>query len=115
MLTERTHNNMSNFFEDDGSVLAHIMLGIQNNGQSPKRHTEYCKNDGVITDKRVYVCPKCSRGWEFMLTSTGSQRTKTHVLYTSNVVKYGKQRKVCKSCLDRVCIKESKKPPYSGD
>ena len=113
-LIERMHNNMSNFFEDDGSVLAHVMLGIKNS-TPPKKHKEYSRKDGQVADNRIYVCPKCERGWEHLICSTGAERIKDTILYSTNIVKYKKQRKICKNCLPKVSIEKSKKPPYSGD
>jgi protein-arginine kinase activator protein McsA len=92
---------MSNYIpEDDGSVIGGIMAGYQNR-EPLKMHHKNQMRDGKTTDSKTYVCPKCYRAWENLVTSSGTTRCYDTVLYSTNITKYKKQRKLCKSCLEQ--------------
>ena len=91
--------------DDDGSVIAGVILGLYNSTSTePNKAGERVTNDGRVTDKRTFICPKCDRGWEFVLHSAGSGSYGGCVLYSKNITRYRKQRS--RNCIPRRCCKE---------
>ena len=92
---------MSNYIpKDDGSVIGMIITGHRQK-KPLKSHNRHQMRDGKTTDRKTYVCPKCYRAWENLVTSSGTTRCYDTVLYSTNITKYKKQRKLCKSCLEQ--------------
>tara|TARA_R100000781_G_scaffold106407_1_gene70435 strand:- start:310 stop:636 length:327 start_codon:yes stop_codon:yes gene_type:complete len=96
LVAKRVKENNLKWLDDDGSVLAGVILGLYNSSE-PNKANDRKINDGRVTDKRTFVCPKCDRGWEFVIHSTGSSYASC-ILYSKNIVKYKKQRKICRNC-----------------
>ena len=99
LVAKRVKENNFKYMDDDGSVIAGVILGLYNSTSTePNKAGERVTNDGRVTDKRTFICPKCDRGWEFVLHSAGSGSYGGCVLYSKNITRYKKQRKLCKNC-----------------
>ena len=95
---------MSNYkIKNSNSILADIMKGHSHSnykGQNSKSAwSKKDKKEGRHVDKNTFVCPVCDKGWEYALTSNGYTRKNT-LLYSQNILKYKKKRKICRLCKD---------------
>ncbi|GEM_PF-4610155 len=98
LVAKKVKENNLKYMDDDGSVIAGVILGLYCSSKEPKKEGERLTNDGRVTDKRTFICPKCDRGWEFVLHSAGSGSYSGCVLYSKNITRYKKQRKLCSNC-----------------
>ena len=71
-LHRKIKKNVLTYMNDDGSVLASVMLGNDFSMRGKNKFHNQNTSDGKITDKRQFVCPKCNRGWEYLLEVSGS-------------------------------------------
>lgn len=93
---------MSNYTpKDDGSVMGAIMTrSYKVIVPKKKEQRNFCSSDSRATDRMTFICPKCNRGWEFLITATGSNRPKHKItLYSKNITKFRKKRKICFNCV----------------
>ena len=84
---------MSNYTpKDDGSVMGAIMTrSYKVIVPKKKEQRNFCSSDSRA---------KCNRGWEFLITATGSNRPKHKItLYSKNITKFRKKRKICFNCV----------------
>ena len=70
---------MSNYTpKDDGSVMGAIMTrSYKVIVPKKKEQRNFCSSDSRATDKMTFICPKCNRGWEFLIKpskGTGTQK-----------------------------------------
>ena len=93
---------MSNYIpKDDGSVIGAIMTrAYKISVPEKKEQRNFRSSDSRATDRMTFVCPNCDRGWEFLITATGSHRPKHKItLYSTNITKFRKERKICFNCV----------------
>ena len=94
---------IANWIENDDSIMADVMLGRKEktnfSTQSPKYSKRHLRiHEARVADKNAFVCPECNRAWEYMLANSGTGQNKSITLYSKNIVKYKKQRKICNHC-----------------
>ena len=83
--------------ENNKSVMTDVMLGKREKTEFKPQTSRM--NEARVTDRNTYVCPKCNRAWEYLLANSGTGYNKGITLYSKNVSKYKKQRKICNTCI----------------
>jgi len=87
---------IADWIEIDNSVMADVMLGRKESTEFASQSSR--KHEARMADKNAFVCPECDRAWEYMLVNSGTGQNKSITLYSKNIVKYKKQRKICNHC-----------------
>ena len=85
---------MSMKIDDDGSVLAAVMLGITS--KVARSDISRKNNMDKKADRTVYLCEECDRVWEYPINGSGYYYN--FASYYSSVTSYGKGRKTCPFC-----------------
>ncbi len=85
---------MSMKIDDDGSVLAAVMLGITS--KVARSDISRKNNMDKKADRTMYLCEECDRVWEYPINGSGYYYKVAS--YYSSVPSYGKGRKTCPFC-----------------
>ena len=93
---------MSNYIpENDGSLMSNIIFR-KDDAKVHRKSKNFQSIDAKLTDNKTFICPECNMGWEFLLTNTGRVLVNSRhiVIYSKNITRYKKQRKICGNCKD---------------
>ena len=91
---------MSNYIpENDGSLISNIIIR-KDDAKVHRKSKNFQSIDAKLTDNKTFICPKCNMGWEFLITNTGKVPANSRhiVIYSKNITRYKKQRKICGNC-----------------
>ena len=94
---------MSNYIpKNDGSLMSEIIFRKNDTKVyvSNRKNNNFQNRDAKITDNKTFICPECDMGWEFLITNAGNvpKDLKRSIIYSENITRYKKQRKICGNC-----------------
>ena len=91
---------MSNYIpENDGSLMSNIIFR-KDEAKVHRKSKNFQSIDSKLTDSKTFIYPECDMGWEFLITNTGRVPINSRhiVIYSENITRYKKQRKICGNC-----------------
>ena len=85
--------------ENDGSLMSNIIFR-KDAAKVHRKSKNFQSIDAKLTDNKTFICPECDMGWEFLITNTGRVPANSRhiVIYSKNITRYKKQRKICGNC-----------------